>query len=63
MGQPHKRHNKLPADFAALSAQGATDFIDTMITEMESHGVASNYTASLKTAQISWLNWNSIQLT
>lgn len=63
MGQLHKRYNKLPADFAALGAQGATDFIDTMITEMENEGVAPNYTANFKKALVSWLNWNSIQLT
>jgi hypothetical protein len=63
MGQLHKRYNKLPADFPALGAQGATDFIDTMITEMEDEGIAPNYAANFKKALVSWLNWNNIQLT
>ena len=61
-GQLHKRYAKLPADFVALGAQAATDFIGNMIDEMEKEGVSPNYVANFKKALVSWLDWNSIQL-
>jgi hypothetical protein len=62
-GQLHKRYRKLPADFAALGADGATDFVATMIDKMETEGVAPNYAANFKKALASWLDWNKIKLT
>lgn len=61
-GRLHKKYGKLPADFVALGAEGATDFTANMIDEMEKEGVAPNYAANFKKALVSWLDWNSIQL-
>jgi len=61
-GYLHKKYRKLPADFVALGAEGATDFTANMIDEMEKEGVAPNYAANFKKALVSWWDWNSIQL-
>jgi hypothetical protein len=62
-GLLHRRYGKLPGDFVALGADGATDFIGDMIDEMEKAGLAPNYVANFKKALASWLDTNSIQLT
>ena len=62
-GRLHRRYSKLPADFVALGDDGATDFVGTMIDEMEKEGMAPNYAANFKKALVSWLDWNSIHLT
>lgn len=62
-GRLHKRYGKLPADFVALGDDGATDFVGTMIDEMEKEGIGPNYTANFKKAPVSWLDWNKVHLT
>jgi hypothetical protein len=61
-GHLHKKYGKLPADFVALGAEGATDFTANMIDEMENEGVAPNYAANFVKALVAWWDWNSIQL-
>lgn len=55
-GLLHKKYGKLPADFVALGAEGATDFTANMIDEMENEGVVPNYAANFKKALVSWLD-------